>query len=142
MTRIAGTVEESQLRIISTVESRCDGIVGEIRNLKEDYTTQICAIPERNGYYKGVSCCGIIRTCGYMTRWQVRDLGVGDFRLIKTFPCLACCSARGGRRTSSHTCHDGYQYGHCVVENSNQTKFICKYQPSINNEKDIMKVSA
>ncbi len=68
MTRITETVEESQLRIISTVESRCDGIVGEIRNLKEDYTTQICAIPERNGYYKGVSCCGIIRTCGYMTR--------------------------------------------------------------------------
>ncbi len=140
-------MEESQLRIISTVESRCDGIVGEMRNLKEEYTTQICAIPERNGYYKGVSCCGIIRTCGYMTRWQVRDLGVGDFQLIKTIPChFVRCSACacGAMPMSSHTCQAGYQDSYCIVENSNKPKFIRKYQlqPFINDEKDIMKVSA
>ncbi|KAK0239394.1 hypothetical protein EDD85DRAFT_447848 [Armillaria nabsnona] len=126
MTRITETVEQSQLRIISTVKSRCDGIVGEMRNLKEDYTTHICAIPERNGYYKGV-----------------RDLGVGDFQLIKTIPSLACCCtcACGAIQMSSHTCQASYQDGYCIVENSNKTKFIRKYQlqPSINDEKDVMK---
>ncbi|KAK0211615.1 hypothetical protein IW262DRAFT_350214 [Armillaria fumosa] len=71
-TRIIEAAEMSQLRITSTVESRSDRIIGEIRNLREiqrEHTTHICArLQDKKGYYKGM----------------VRDFAPGDVYLIAT----------------------------------------------------------
>lgn len=156
-TRITETTETSQLCITSTVESRSDHIIGEIHGLQEiqrevrEHMTQIWAkLHDKKGYYKGVRCFSMIHTCGYMTCWQVQDLDFGDIELRQQFPCLAHHSKSFGFDgalpvwssdcTCSYVC--GYQDGYCNVDNSNKTKIIRMYRPSINNGKDAMKVSA
>ncbi|KAK0482724.1 hypothetical protein IW261DRAFT_1606539 [Armillaria novae-zelandiae] len=73
-TRITEAVETSQFCITSTVESRSDRIINEIRNLREiqrEHMTKTCTrVQDRYGYYKGM----------------FRDLAPGDIYLIKMDP--------------------------------------------------------
>ncbi|PBK74618.1 hypothetical protein ARMSODRAFT_481301 [Armillaria solidipes] len=133
-TRITEATETSRLRITSTVESRSDHIVGEIRNLRasqSEQMSQICTkLQDKHGYYKG----------------EVRDLAPGDIYLTKQF-CSWCravycqdtrhCRAASRRSQRWSVCN--YQDGTCTVENSNTIKFICIYRPWNDNRKGIMR---
>ncbi|SJL07278.1 uncharacterized protein ARMOST_10621 [Armillaria ostoyae] len=131
-TRITEATETSRLRITSTVESRSDHIVGEIRNLRasqSEQMSQICTkLQDKHGYYKG----------------EVRDLAPGDIYLTKQF-CSWCravyCQDIHHCRAASPSRHRSvcnYQDGTCTVENSNTIKFIRVYRPWNDNGKDIM----